>query len=102
MSIKQSITATIYDKKGRVLAIGKNSYIKSHPRQAELANRVGEPHKYFLHAEISSLVRCRGTPYKIKIERFDKKGNPKLAKPCPICELAITEAGIKYVEYTVG
>jgi hypothetical protein len=30
------------------------------------------------------------------------QGRPKLAKPCVVCELAIKEAGIKFVEYTVG
>ena len=102
MNTKQQITAIVYDKRGKVLSVGQNSYKKSHPRQAELAARVGEPYKYFLHAEIAALVKCRDKPYKIRIERKDKAGNYKLAKPCPICELAIKEAGIKFVEYSVG
>lgn len=95
------ITATIYDKKGRILSVGHNSYKKSHPEQAKYAARVGQPERLYLHAEISALVKCRGTPHKIRVERIDKKGEFKLAKPCPICELAIKEAGIKFVEYTV-
>jgi len=102
MNNRQQITAIIYDKRGRILSIGQNSYKKSHPRQAELAAKVGEPYKYFLHAEIAALVKCRGTPYKIRIERKDKTGNLKLSKPCQICELAIKEAGIKFVEYSMG
>lgn len=101
-SQRQSITATITDKRGRVLSIGHNSYEKSHPKQAHYAARMGEPYKFFLHAEIAALVKCRGKPYKIMIERKDKAGNNRLAKPCGICELAIKEAGIKFVEYTVG
>jgi deoxycytidylate deaminase len=102
MTTKQKITATIYDRKGRVLSVGQNSYHKTHPRQAELAERVGQPDRKYLHAEISALVRCRGKPHKIQIERRDKTGRLQLAKPCAICQLAIREAGIKFVEYSVG
>lgn len=99
----QNITATIYDKKGRVLAIGHNSYTKTHPTQAQYACKANLPEKVFLHAEIAALVKCRGgKPYKIKIERYDKKyGKPINAEPCPICKLAIKEAGISFVEYSI-
>jgi len=97
---RHALTAIIYDKKGRVLSIGKNSYTKTHPKMYRLGKITGNPDAIYLHAEIAALVKCRGVPYKIKIERFDKDGNPKLAKPCDICDLAIKEAGIKYVEYT--
>lgn len=102
MCNKQEITATIFDKRGRILAVGKNSYDQSHPRQAYYAAKVGDPKKIYLHAEIAALIKCKGNPYKIKIERYNKQGEPRLAKPCPICELAIKEAGISFVEYTVG
>jgi len=101
MTTKQKITATVYDRRGRVLSIGINSYEKTHPRQAFLAKRVGMPERQYLHAEISALVKCRGKPYKIQIERRNSQGQLQLAKPCPICELAIREAGIKFVEYSI-
>lgn len=94
------ITAIIYDKRDRILSIGQNSYIKTHPEMARLGKIAGEPMKIYLHAEIAALVKCRGNPHKIRIERFGKSGRPLLAKPCPICQLAIKEAGIKVVEYT--
>lgn len=100
--MKHYIKATIFNRKGHVIAVGKNSYSKTHPMQAEYAIKNGLPSKVFLHAEIAALVKCRETPYRIKIERYDKKGNPKLAKPCPICEMAILESGIKIVEHTIG
>ena len=100
-STRQKITALIYNKRGRLLSVGKNSYHKSHPTQAKYALKVGQPYKQFLHAEIAALIKCRGVPYKIYVERKDAKGNSRLAKPCPICELAIKEAGIKYVEYSI-
>jgi len=97
----QKIIATIYNKKGHIISVGKNSYIKTHPMQAKLAEEAGFPECKYLHAEIDALIRCRGTPYKIKVERRGKNGKLCLAKPCPICELAIKNAKIKFVEYSV-
>jgi deoxycytidylate deaminase len=96
------ITAIIYDKRGKVLSIGKNSYIKTHPHQHLHACKVGLPDKQFLHAEIHAIVRCRqlDRAHKIVVMRFDKEGEAKNAKPCPVCESAIEAAGIKIVEHT--
>lgn len=99
----QSVTAIIYDKKGRVLSVGKNSYVKTHPTQARHANKVGLPEKVFLHAEVDAIVRCRdlSRAARIVVTRVTKKGHYANAKPCPVCESAIREAGIKNVEWTV-
>lgn len=96
------ITAVIYDKRGRVLSIGKNSYVKTHPYQAKCAERAGLPDKQFLHAEIHAIVKCRrlDKAHKIVVMRFDNEGKAKNAKPCPICRSAIEAAGIKVVEHT--
>lgn len=96
------MTAIIYDKRGRVLSIGKNSYIKTHPYQAECAKKVGLPVKQFLHAEIHAIIRCKDLTRarKIVVSRFGARGEPKNAKPCPVCISAIRAAGIKYVEHT--
>lgn len=100
---KHNIKATIFDKRGRVLATGYNSYKKTSPIQAQYGRRVNQPSRIYLHAEIAALVKVKhGIPYKIKIERYDRHGNPKLAAPCPICSLAIKEANIKFIEYTLG
>jgi tRNA(Arg) A34 adenosine deaminase TadA len=97
-----NITAIIYDKRGRVLSIGKNSYVKTHTKQAYYAEKAGLPDKIFLHAEIHAIVKCRDIKkaHKISVMRFDKKGNPLNSKPCPVCESAIKESGIKIVEHT--
>lgn len=96
------ITAIIYDKKGKVLSIGKNSYVKTHPLQCHHALKVGLPHKQFLHAEIHAISRCRqlDKAHKIVVLRFDSEGLPRPAKPCPVCESAIQAAGIKVIEHT--
>ena len=99
----QDITAIIYDKKGRVLSIGKNSYIKTHPKQAMHAARVGRPEKVFLHAEMDAIIRCKdlSKAHKIFVSRISRKGKYVNAKPCPICQDALKDAGIGEVEWTI-
>ena len=96
------IKATIYDKKGRVISEGQNSYMKSHPFQGKMAKKVGRPEAIFLHAEIAALVRLKdwSKAHKIKVERYDVHGNPVIAKPCPICQSALQRAGIFVIEHT--
>lgn len=103
MSSKQNITAIIFDKKGRVLSVGKNSYVKTHPKQAKHAKRVGLEEKIYLHAEMHAIIKCKDIDraHKILVTRIDKRGNTAMAKPCPVCESAIKEAGIKVVEWTI-
>lgn len=102
MSKPHNLTAIIYDKKGRVLSIGKNSYVKTHPLQKKHAKKVGLEEKEFLHAEVAAIIKCQNLDkaHRIKIFRFNLKGEPVLAKPCPICQSAIKAAGINLVEHT--
>ena len=102
MTTRQVLTAVIYDKRGRVISVGQNSYVKTHPLQAKHAAEVGLPDKQFLHAEIHAIVRCKdlSKAHKIFVSRWDKKGNPMLAKPCPVCMSAIETAGIELIEHT--
>ncbi len=99
---KQALTAVIYDKRGRVISVGQNSYVKTHPLQALHAQRAGLPEKQFLHAEIHAIIRCKDLTkaHRIFVSRWDSKGNPALAKPCPVCVSAIEAAGIQLVEHT--
>lgn len=99
---KHAITATIYDRKGRVLSIGQNNYLKTHPLQAEHAAKVGEPYKIFIHAEVSAITRCSdlSKAYRILITRYDRSGRPALAQPCAICVSAIKATRIKIIQHT--
>lgn len=99
---KFSITAIIYDRKGNILSVGKNSYVKTHPLQAHYANKVGEAHKVFLHAEIHAIVRCADIEkaHRIAVFRYNEAGLAVSAKPCKICQAAISKTPIKIVEHT--
>ena len=102
---QHKLTATIVDKRGRTLAVGYNNYTKTHPKQTEYAELAGLPQKEYLHAEVAAIIKCKqriNKAHAIHIERYDSKGNPKLAAPCPVCVLAIQQAGIKHVSFTVG
>lgn len=99
----QAITAIIYDKRGRVISIGKNSYTKTHTRMRTLALQVHEsPDKVYLHAEVDAILKCRElhNAHKILITRIKKDGTYGCAKPCKICERAIQLAGIEIIEHT--
>lgn len=100
---RQNITAIIYDKRGRVLSIGKNNYLKTHPYQARLAKKVGMPEKQYLHAEIDAIIRCRdlSKAHKISVHRVGRSGKMMLAKPCKICREAIKVASIQKIEWTI-
>lgn len=99
---RYNITAIIYDKRGRVLSVGKNSYIKTHPLQATHAIQAGEPHKVFLHAEVHAISKIRdlSKAHSMRIFRFLEDGTPGSAKPCKVCQSAIKSAGIDIVEHT--
>jgi tRNA(Arg) A34 adenosine deaminase TadA len=99
---KFELTAIIKNKKGKVLSIGKNRYLKTHPYQALCAAKVGLPEKIYLHAEIDSIIRCRdlSKAYSIHIFRYGSEGQPLLAKPCLVCSTAIAASGIKKIYHT--
>lgn len=104
MGIKKryEVVATCYDKRGRILSKGTNSYTHTHPIQAMYAKRAGDDLKVYLHAEVLAIIKARGKPiHKIKVERYDQTGLPRNACPCRVCQLAIKEAGIKVIEYTI-
>jgi tRNA(Arg) A34 adenosine deaminase TadA len=102
MSRQHHVTAIIYDRRGRVLSIGQNSYVKTHPLQAHHAHKAGLPEKQFLHAEVSAIVKCRDLKkaHKIFVTRYNKADEPILAKPCPVCLSAIKASGIRVIEHT--
>ena len=94
------MAAIIVTKDGREY-VGFNSK-KTHPLMAKF----GKNEKAIcLHAEVDAIrqsVRCKAelagsTMY---IARVDRKGLPRLAKPCIGCRRAIISFGIREVEWT--
>ncbi len=102
MSSEQQITAILKDKKGNVLSIGQNNYIKTHPYQAECAKKAGLPEKIYLHAEIDAIIKCKdiSKAHSIHIFRQGKSQKWLLAKPCPVCQTALSQTPIKKVFHT--
>ena len=96
------LTAFVYDRRGVLLSIGKNSYVKTHPLQARAAKKVGLSEKIFLHAEIAAIAKVRdwGKAYRLVVVRFGATGKPLNAKPCNICMEVIKQTGIKKIEHT--
>jgi len=103
-SKKFFIGALILDRKGNVVSIGNNNYIKSHPYQKRLSQKIkikDKENQIYLHAEISALVKCNTIPHIMIIARIGVDNNIfRLAKPCPLCQEAIKQSGIKKVYYT--
>ena len=96
-----TLVAKTYDRKGNLIAVGTNSYKKSHPLQSQLAARVGLPEKKYLHSEVQVLLKSRDkVVYKLTVERYNALGDPVLAKPCLVCQEAIRIFGVKQIEYT--
>jgi len=86
--------AAIALRKGRVIAVGRNSYRKTHPIQAKWAKKVGHAERLFLHAEMDALIKARGRADTIVIVRKNSNGLA-LAAPCPVCKAALLHAGVK-------
>ena len=100
MSRKYDITALAYNKRGRLLAVGRNSYTRTHPLQAKFGAKAGKPNAIYIHAELDALTRSREQVHRLVVLRYDIKGRPALAKPCPACQLAIKSFKVKHVEHT--
>lgn len=99
---KHSLKAIIYDKRKRVLSIGFNDYEKSHPVMYKLGSKLNLPEKIYLHAEVAAIIKVQdlSKAHSIHVFRVGKSGKYLNAKPCPICQEAINQAGIKHVYHT--
>ena len=103
MTVKHVVKATCFDRRGRILSVGFNSYTKTHPLMAFFGKMVGITERTYIHAELAALVRCSGKlPARIHIERYRKDGTPGNAKPCSICEKALQAWGVSEITYTTS
>jgi len=97
------IVAKIFDKRGRLLSYGHNSYVTD-PSFFRFAKPLNEPYRVHQHAEWHAIKRLKFTDiervHTIKIYRFNANGEPVLAKPCRICSRIIESFPFKKIEYT--
>lgn len=93
------IAATL-DKRGRIISIGENSLYKTHPLMKQYGEKVNLKHKIYLHAELSAIIKSYQQSHSIIVIRVSRDGSFAMAKPCPICQLAIKEAKIKHIYYS--
>lgn len=103
MNKRHVITARVYDKKGNLLSQAQNMYTKSHPWQRELSIRAGLPEqKMYLHAEVLALLKVPygKLPHLLEVARYGARGEPRIAFPCPACQIAIKMKGVKEVQFT--
>ena len=86
------------DKRGYVLSVGMNNE-KTHPYQAKLSTKQGNPHAIYLHSEIATILKAREKVHTLIVVRLLRNGTPGYSKPCHICEEAIRLAKIKQTVY---
>lgn len=89
-------------KKTKVVATAVNLEKKSHPLQAKLAKRVGLLEKIYLHSEIHALIKAKDDADTIVVARVNNQGKLRNSAPCPICSLALEEAGVTNIYYTTN
>ena len=99
---KFQITATAFDKKGKVIGYGVNSYRVSHPLMKHFSTLVGaHENKIYKHAELVAVLSSgRKQVHKILVQRFKENGEPANAKPCEVCEAMLKAFGVKIVQHT--
>lgn len=83
-------------KKGRPISVGYNKQKSPNKRFITKFNTT--------HAEICALA-CSGKIYinkaTIVVYRQDKKGNPKLSRPCEHCLLELKKFGVRRIIYSI-
>jgi deoxycytidylate deaminase len=96
------ITASAFDKKGKLLSVGQNEYNRSHPLFKHFAVLAGESEeKIYKHAEFSACLAAGNKAiYSVFVQRYDSFGNPANAEPCRACKLLLKHFGVTKVRYT--
>lgn len=99
---RYQITATCYDKRGRVISTGVNLYNKSHPLYKHFAVLAGESEeKIWQHAEFSACIAAgKKEIHSIFVERYHKDGSMANAEPCKTCKLMLKAFDVKTIRYT--
>lgn len=103
MKTRYVITASCFDRKGRLISTANNDYKKSSTFMKKFADLANEPYKVYWHAECHSIykaVKQSKDIHSLVVTRFDSKGNFRNAKPCNVCMQAIKFYDIPEVYYS--
>ncbi|MFE3863696.1 hypothetical protein ACFXPT_25090 [Streptomyces goshikiensis] len=100
LALKQALRSQCRHRVGAVLTAGRR-VVAASPNLRRNDPAITFRHATF-HAEEAVLRRAartvRSTAY---VARVDANGAPRLAKPCPRCQIALLAAGISRVHYTI-
>lgn len=97
---QHKVSCATYNRRGRLLSTAWNLPGKSHPIQAEYANKVGQPRRINLHAEILALIRAKEDVHSIQVVRVGRSSlDPKPSLPCKICMGYIIDSGVREIYY---
>lgn len=97
-------------KKNKLIAVGFNSYSKTHPKQHRAYSRVNQTTENgitlgYPHAEtiaIHNALKNRKHPDCIVIVRINRAGELVMAKPCKSCTQLIKDTkSIKSIEFSI-
>ena len=97
----KNICTCIYNRKGKIISTGINSFSKTHPLQEKFSCT---PHKIFLHAEIDAIVKALRkndelAGFRLAIARVCSDGSDAQAFPCDGCIDALASYGCDSVTY---
>jgi tRNA(Arg) A34 adenosine deaminase TadA len=89
-------------RKNKVIVTATNLENKTHPLQAQFAQKVGLKEKIFLHAEINALIRAKEDADTIVVARIGGHSHNELrmSKPCPICQMALEMSQVRKIIYS--
>lgn len=87
-------------KRRNIVGFGYNKSYTTHP----IANKYGYRFAS-IHSELDCILSFNGPPrdlaqYTLVNIRFLKNGSVGLSKPCPICQLLLSNFGITHILYT--
>ena len=96
------LTATAFDRKGRIIGFGTNDYKRSHPLMKYHAVLAGESEsKIYRHAELAALLDAgQHEVHSVFVQRLDAAGNEANAKPCKTCQSILKSFGVKVASFT--
>lgn len=97
------ITASAFDKRGRLIASANNSYKDSCSLMRYYAMKTGNFQRVFNHAEVHCLAKAMKMNKVVDtlvIVRYDCSGRMKDSRPCEICQEAISDFKVRKVIYS--